>query len=134
MTEADQWLPRDGGRKKGCRGGITKGYKETWGDRDVHNLDCGDDFMDVNICQNLSNYTHLSAVYCMQLHLNKTILRNCIHGPDEELRLRATGLQDKKTPSMPFNTFTIFLFYFFQLYPNHPVLLTAFEYAFSLCL
>lgn len=66
MTEADQWLPRDGGRKKGCRGGITKGYKgtwgdrykETWGDRDVHNLDCGDDFMDVNICQNLSNYTH----------------------------------------------------------------------------
>lgn len=88
-------MPRDGGRKKGCRGGITKGHKETWGDRDVHNFDCGDDFMDVNICQNLSNYTHLSAVYCMQLHLNKTLLKNCIHGPDEELRLRATGLQDK---------------------------------------
>lgn len=42
MTEADQQLPRDGGRKKGCRGGITKGYKEMWGDRDVHNPDCGD--------------------------------------------------------------------------------------------
>lgn len=27
--------------------------------------DCGDDFKDVNICQNLSNYTHLSAVYFM---------------------------------------------------------------------
>lgn len=66
MTEADQQLPRDEGRKKGCRGGITKGYKEMWGDRDVHNPDCGDDFMDVNICQNLSNYTpHLSAVYFM---------------------------------------------------------------------
>ena len=56
MTEADQRLPRDGGRKKGCRGGITKGHKETWDDRDVRNFDCGDDFM---------IYTHQNLLNCI---------------------------------------------------------------------
>lgn len=43
----------------GCLGGgimrrwgrwITKGYKETWGDKYVHHLKCGDTLLSVSIC------------------------------------------------------------------------------------
>lgn len=41
---------------QGCREGDGKDHEETYGgDRNVHYLDCGDDFTGVYLCQNSSN-------------------------------------------------------------------------------
>lgn len=44
----------------GWEGEMTKGDKEVYG---VRCLDCGPDFMDINICQNLSDCTHQRGVW-----------------------------------------------------------------------
>ena len=62
--------------RRGEGEGLQRDLRKLRGDRDVHYLDCGDDFMSVYICQNLSNYILVSAVYCMQFHLNKTVFKN----------------------------------------------------------
>ena len=55
--KADQWLPEERVEEE-CKGGITKGHEDTFGsDGNVYNLDCGDSFMYVNRCHNLSNCT-----------------------------------------------------------------------------
>ena len=50
-------------------GGFTQGHKETLGgDKCVHYLGCGSGFIDVYMCQNLSNCTlKVCAVYCMSI-------------------------------------------------------------------
>ena len=46
------------GRRQGSAGEIVEGHKEHFGgDGCAHCVDCGDVFMGVYICQNLSNCT-----------------------------------------------------------------------------
>lgn len=58
--KADQWFPEVAGAEIGRGGGlrITKGHKEAFGnDRQVHYLDCGNGFMDINMSKLCKLYT-----------------------------------------------------------------------------
>lgn len=67
--KADDWLLSESEKNRHrWEGGISKGQGETPG-RNGHyyyHLACDDDFTDVHMCQNLSNFTHwMCVVYCM---------------------------------------------------------------------